>query len=854
MYKNIVPCLISIETNVKNICGSSFFANFNFYKEINQKHKFHYKILLKNNIRIPDDYDFKSGYFFVKDNVWYFERKLLFFKIKFCYDNKNKTFYFNKTYAKLFVEMGHLFPVGRHIEDFINMELFLAGYTVFRGSAFAFHGKNIALIAPSFNGKTELIKKILLNGGKYISDDITIINLEENKIYPTASFHNFGRMANKLLKNELNSGNIISKAVCLDKIIGFQNSTNIDFVAPERTFFQYLNLNSLLYFKNHFIKTYIFAENITSKIFSQIDKLKFTKINFLSLNIKNYNFDKLFNEELGGLNVLNKNHWDNLNIKYDENWKSVARQIMSRREKDLINKYLDKNIAKKILDIGVGTGRILENMVVKSDDDSEIFGLDISEEMVNVCKKKFIGQSKIKEIKICDVANEEITFNSEFDFITAIRVLKYNKNWREAIIKITNKLVHGGLVIFTMSNLNSINRFFKWRISIYRTTKKELFNIFDKNDLEILEITSFSKIPDYFYLLSNNNYYVKVLIWIEEVLEIIIGKTLFGRCFFVVAKRNIANSKPVLFNHPDSPCLICESNKHLLHVSQVKDIWLQNYPVVYCGYCKFYFLSKVPSTHEIELYYKNEYHKYSPIAYFFKKIFRNFRSSSQYYYLKKYLNLFNCSILEIGAGDGLLLSYFKDKNKVEGIEFSKKFKEFSKKRYNIDLKDQDIFKLSGKYDLIILSHVLEHLPNIDLVLKKIKGLLSSGGHLFIELPNSPLPENEDQLYLQKYLNTAHLNNFTVESLAALFKKFGFEIIANDRYYYNLPNNLVGQDKRNIASIFLSGEGLIVKYLKSIVLYIIKSLISPKNSYINVGLNREYLGFGDCIRIILKNSN
>jgi 2-polyprenyl-3-methyl-5-hydroxy-6-metoxy-1,4-benzoquinol methylase len=44
-------------------------------------------------------------------------------------------------------------------------------------------------------------------------------------------------------------------------------------------------------------------------------------------------------------------------------------------------------------------------------------------------------------------------------------------------------------------------------------------------------------------------------------------------------------------------------------------------------------------------------------------------------------------------------------------------------------------KSNEKFDLIILSHVLEHLLNPSVFLKKIKSILSDNGILYIEVPS-----------------------------------------------------------------------------------------------------------------------
>jgi ubiquinone/menaquinone biosynthesis C-methylase UbiE len=233
----------------------------------------------------------------------------------------------------------------------------------------------------------------------------------------------------------------------------------------------------------------------------------------------------------------NKNHWDNLNINYNKVWQGRAKQEMSKREVGFINHYLKIKNPKNILDLGCGTGRILNNLVANTNPDVKIDGIDISSEMVKICKKKFKNENKIKFIEVCDISNKELPFSKKFDFITAIRVLKYNRNWDKIIEKIYQRLNNNGILIFEMLNNHSINRLFRYDIPLYRTTPKKL-KIFLKNvGFEILEIRSFTRVPDFFYGLSNNKFYVKALLSLEKLLEFFLGKVSMGRILFLAVKK-----------------------------------------------------------------------------------------------------------------------------------------------------------------------------------------------------------------------------------------------------------------------------------------------------------------------------
>jgi ubiquinone/menaquinone biosynthesis C-methylase UbiE len=238
----------------------------------------------------------------------------------------------------------------------------------------------------------------------------------------------------------------------------------------------------------------------------------------------------------------NKEYWEKCNINYSKVWEPLGRQEMSKLELNFITKYLLKYSPNRILDVGVGNGRILENLIKFSLKKSKIFGIDVSSQMVNICRNKFNLENKIKKISVCDLSQEDICFEGNFDFITMIRVLKYNKNWEKMIKKVYGKLISGGVYIFTMPNKISISglsgdTFSDKNIPIIYSSQSEIKNILTKFGFKIVEIRAFSKMPNFFYHIFQNKIYVKFLIFIERILDVIFGKAFLGRELFIVCEK-----------------------------------------------------------------------------------------------------------------------------------------------------------------------------------------------------------------------------------------------------------------------------------------------------------------------------
>jgi 2-polyprenyl-3-methyl-5-hydroxy-6-metoxy-1,4-benzoquinol methylase len=113
---------------------------------------------------------------------------------------------------------------------------------------------------------------------------------------------------------------------------------------------------------------------------------------------------------------------------------------------------------------------------------------------------------------------------------------------------------------------------------------------------------------------------------------------------------------------------------------------------------------------------------------------------SLYFYLSKYYKGDKC--LELGCADGagtkILLKYFKKVVAVDGssrqIELAKTNVKNNKVHFVCSY--FEALDLSEKFDTIVLAHVLEHVEDPILVLRKAKSLLKKDGIIIIDVPNA----------------------------------------------------------------------------------------------------------------------
>ncbi|OFY18593.1 MAG: hypothetical protein A2W98_05005 [Bacteroidetes bacterium GWF2_33_38] len=125
-----------------------------------------------------------------------------------------------------------------------------------------------------------------------------------------------------------------------------------------------------------------------------------------------------------------------------------------------------------------------------------------------------------------------------------------------------------------------------------------------------------------------------------------------------------------------------------------------------------------------------------------KKKLSNYRKY-QYNLIRKYIGN---NILEVGSGDrgftNQIVLNAKPFQSILSIEPSEKLFEIYKDSYlfpdNVSFKKIDLFEMSnqeyGKFDTIIMIHVLEHIEDDKGAINHLYNLLCDGGHLLIEVP------------------------------------------------------------------------------------------------------------------------
>lgn len=231
-------------------------------------------------------------------------------------------------------------------------------------------------------------------------------------------------------------------------------------------------------------------------------------------------------------------------------------------------------------------------------------------------------------------------------------------------------------------------------------------------------------------------------------------------------------------------CPVCNHNNGRVLVSQQFELWeghplKDEYDVVGCNYCGFVFADTENVQEEYDRYYR-ELSKYEDNATSTGgagNIYDSSRLSQTAMEIASIIPDKNARILDLGCGNGGLLKKIYDlgyKN-LAGIDPSPVCARNTASLLGIKTYATGLFDIPpemGAFDLIILSHVMEHILNLRGAISKVSYHLREQGLLYIEVPDAAGYTDHINAPFQEF-NMEHVNHFTLTDLDNLLGQSGF---------------------------------------------------------------------------------
>lgn len=248
-------------------------------------------------------------------------------------------------------------------------------------------------------------------------------------------------------------------------------------------------------------------------------------------------------------------------------------------------------------------------------------------------------------------------------------------------------------------------------------------------------------------------------------------------------------------------CPLCNSEDNYLFI-KIKFREIKNYFRIFkCRNCLLLFHHPTYKERELKkLYEKNYYFFIRDDSIEFKRAFKVLRRISYKLDLNK-----NFNIIEVGCGKGYLL-YLLDKlgYRVEGVEISETASKYARERFDLNVfngtLEEYVKERDKKFEVILLIDLLEHIKNPHSFMESIRKISKRGTVLFIDTPNSGSQEIKRERDKWIGFNPFHIRIYSLKSIDALLKRYGFKII--DYFYYgDFKRNKFKGKFREFLSIF-----------------------------------------------------
>lgn len=247
----------------------------------------------------------------------------------------------------------------------------------------------------------------------------------------------------------------------------------------------------------------------------------------------------------------------------------------------------------------------------------------------------------------------------------------------------------------------------------------------------------------------------------------------------------------------DSACNLCGSSRRLPVTSGREHEYLNTtddlFNVVRCADCGLVYLDPRPDVSELPTIYPPNYYSYNqdklrrnanPDSLLLRIRYKGFRAK-----IEKSLSLLSLKsneivrVLDIGCGDGHLLNLYREARgtnvETTGVDFSlsavilaaaQGHNTYSGRFEDVDLSDD-------YFDLVVASHVIEHVPDPSGFVEKVFRVLKPGGIFWFETPNIG---SIDARWFEKehwgaYHFPRHWYFFSTETIGRLAEKTSFKV-------------------------------------------------------------------------------
>ena len=230
----------------------------------------------------------------------------------------------------------------------------------------------------------------------------------------------------------------------------------------------------------------------------------------------------------------------------------------------------------------------------------------------------------------------------------------------------------------------------------------------------------------------------------------------------------------------EAHCTICNSDKStpLFATRDFTGEIPGTFNILSCKTCRFVYTNPQIEKEDFKNYYTDNHYVRAVRGFVDPVEQRRLNNvyKTRYNFIKHFKE--DGTLLDVGTGDGLFLSFIKDKGwAVVGIEPSQIASNFAREKSQVTVYTGDLLdtQLEEKqFDVVTMWEVLEHLPDIREHLKRVHTLLREDGIYVASVPNfSSLQRLIFGRYWLGLSVPSHLYHFTPSTLRKILDMNGF---------------------------------------------------------------------------------
>lgn len=264
-------------------------------------------------------------------------------------------------------------------------------------------------------------------------------------------------------------------------------------------------------------------------------------------------------------------------------------------------------------------------------------------------------------------------------------------------------------------------------------------------------------------------------------------------------------------------CPLCETSGHFSKFITTKDFTVskEDFSLVSCDNCSFVFTNPRPQNNELSQYYASaNYISHSNKS---TNLINGLYKVARKFTLRKKIKLINTlskkgKLLDVGCGTGHFLKASKANGWVIfGAEPDPQARKIAAAQTDTTIAAELAQLKETNFDVITLWHVLEHIPDVNNLMRLLKDKLNKNGKLIIAVPNY---KSYDAQYYKKYWaaydvprHLYHFEQATMKDLAAKHSLSVAQILPMklDSFYVSLlSESYKGKGPERYINFLLNG--------------------------------------------------